>query len=325
MSSFNNSFTSISSTSDTSSIQQKSDAKNNNTSSADWKSFASTIPTNLLHTFFFVLIGASLIFYGEVNKIELTGNDADIVEDGTALYKFFPSNPLTYFEKPAACEKNLKSGDTPTYKCGERKIPESVSCGAQKFGIGKNAPYIYGEGADGTVDISIQGLKNWFAESQAGTWSFFRGILAVLVTLLNNQSDSLQIILGGLLMYLFVSIVLGTLFPGMILTIINQITSNGGDPKTFWSPLLFTFFPGFLLWLPNAIVMLLNTIFSVTLLPLFVAPNIIKDILVCNHKLVGLIFGFMMAGAGSINLDTTVSSAMWLTWVILLCLWIWKG
>ena len=111
----------------------------------------------------------------------------------------------------------------------------------------------------------------------------------------------------------------------MILTIINQITSNGGDPKTFWSPLLFTFFPGFLLWLPNAIVMLFNTIFSVTLLPLFVAPNIIKDILVCNHKLVGLIFGFMMAGAASINLDTTVASAMWLTWVILLCLWIWKG
>ena len=325
MSSFNNSFTSISSTSDTSSIQQKSDSKNNTSSSADWKSFASTIPANLLHTFFFVLIGASLIFYGELNKMELTGNDADIVENGTALYKFFPSNPLTYFEKPSACEKNLKPGDTPTYKCGERKIPESVSCGAQKFGIGKNAPYIYGEGADGTVNISIQGLKNWFAESQAGTWGFFRGILAVLVTLLNNQSDSLQIILGGLMMYLFVSIVLGTLFPGMILTIINQITSNGGDPKTLWSPLLFTLFPGFLLWFPNAIVMLLNTIFSVTLLPLFVAPNIIKDILVCNHKIVGLIFGFMMAGAASINLDTTVASAMWLTWVILLCLWIWKG
>ena len=323
MSSLNSLFSPLQS--NTSAIDEKDSEKNDTTSKDNWKGFAYTIPTNLFHTFLFVLIGASLIFYGELDNLELTGNDKNNVLDGTALYKFFPSNPLTYYDQPENCEKTMKEGNVPTYKCGERKIPASVSCGSQKFGIGKGAPYIYGEGADGKVNFSIQGLKNWFSQSQAGTWSYFRGILGVMVTLLNNQSDSLQIILGGILMYLFVIVVLGTLFPGMILTISQQITSNGDDAKTFWSPLLFTIIPGMFLWMPNAVVMIFNTIFSVTVLPLFVAPNIIKDILVCNHKLVGLIFGFMMATSASLKLDTTVSSAMWLTWVVLLCLWIWKG
>ena len=326
MSSLNNLFSSL--PSNTTAIEDKDNEKNDKTTDDDWKSFAYTIPTNLLHTLFFVLIGASLIFYKAINNNKLPEDTkTDKTPEGaTALYKFFPYDPATYFEKPVPCsDTKLKDSNTPSYKCGEVQIPASICRSAEKFAIGGGTPYIYGDGEDGTVNFSIQGLINWFTLSQAGTWANYRSLLGSVVTLLSEQSDTVQIILGGILMYLFITIVLGTVFPGMIINIINQITSKGGDDETLWSPLLYTFIPGMFMWMPNAIVLLFNTIFVVTLFPLFVSPNTIKDILVCNHKIVGLIFGFMMATSASLKLDTTIAGSMWGTWFVLLCLWFWKG
>jgi len=147
--------------------------------------------------------------------------------------------------------------------------------------------------------------------------------MKTFITYLSSfDNDSVTIILGGLAMAM-VSYFMMMMIPGAVLNGFCQITTSGGEPKAFWSPLAYTFFPGMFggVMLGTSFVMFLNFIASFTILPLMSESSIIANIMVCNHKFIGLIFGFMMAMSASSILDSTTSGCMWATWAVAVIIW----
>jgi len=330
---------------DKTAVEQKDDEKNNTTTTTtdDWIAFAETIPTNLFYTFFLVLLGINIIFYGAL--------------DPTSLNKFFPSEEEDdYFQPPKNCDSGLEGGRRRTsgkhrrggsakivqkgglddesraifnnnWSC-ERKIVPKNKCATEKLGIGRGLPYTLDDGGgDGEISFSLQGIKNWFAQSEASTWKTYRGFMKTFITTLCTfDSDPVTIILGGIAMVM-VSYLMMMIIPGAVLNGFCQITTKGGGEGAFWSPLAYTFFPGMFggVMLVTGFIMFLNFILSFTILPLMSEPSIIANIMICNHKFIGLIFGFMMAGSASSTLDSTTAGCMWATWAVAVLLWFFKG
>ena len=335
---------------DKTAVEQKDSDKNNKdtTTTDDWISFAKTIPMNLFYTLFFVLLGVNIIFYGAI--------------DPTSLNKFFPSEEDDdYFQPPKNCDSDQEGGRRRTqaarsgrsrgggqsgrmaqkgglndeerayfknnWGCPRKIVPKN-KCATEKLGIGRGLPYtLDSDGGEGEIGFSLKGIKNWFAQSEEATWKTYRGFMKTFISYLSAfDSDSIIIILGGFAMAM-VSYFMMLMIPGAVLNGYYQITTKGGGEGAFWSPLAYTFFPGMFggVMLGTSFVMFLNFIASFTILPLMSEPSIIANIMVCNHKFIGLIFGFMMAGSASSILDSTTAGCMWATWAVAVLIWYFKG
>ena len=315
--------------SDTSAIDQKDAEKNSSTETTkdDWLAFAMTIPTNIIYTFMFVLVGTSIIFYGTLDNLDL----------------FFNTDLDSYFdEPPAKCGKDEYEGGRRRTGGGRRNVrkqrgggyscnnqaPSQVepSCAAAKLGIPPSIeswPYSMRDGDE--TGFSIQGLKNWLAISQAKTWVALRNIMKSFLEFFSGEAnssfitkDSFRLTVPFLLM-LISSVIL---LPGLAILGGAINIYNMGETSLLWSCLGFFCGLWWLSWLGTAIITPLNFIATITILPLYLDTSTIKSIFICNVQLVGLIFGALMASSSFQYLDSTTAGCMTGTWLILLIMWI---
>ena len=254
-------------------VEKKRKTKKNVTipKNPDWKGFFYGCLSNIRLTMLVALIGANFLYL-----TSLGSKSQDYL---------FPSVASEYFAKQTGgqCKfyeraKNGVLGDRTKYKLG-------------KLGIPPSSGWPYSMKTDDTIDFTAQGVKNWFALSTSDVFSPARAIIKSFLQFFKKENDNMfssdlfQIVLITALL-IFVApllplILLALLALFVVVFISFCMRAWNADELLFF--LFVTFIgPAFLLSCGLTGVMVLQTIITLLILPLYIDGKAVFDIMKCN-------------------------------------------
>ena len=283
--------------------ETSSDSTTETTKQNQWGSFVAATLTNIVISIIYGFIGANFIFFTTAPSLELE--------------KYFPVGMSSYFSEFAGKQKGGQEKQIPrTYNCYKRPQKDFNLDFLKSLGLGKPGGWPYSLYKDEEFPGTIQSFKNWFAMSIAKTFMMSRklikwwlGVFAPGKSFLSNETFQMFIIAPMTLFFgQFISSALG--FFGFIY---NSFVQGWG-----WSLLGLLFGYTTFIAFTVMIVEVVKFLGSFLILPAMSNYKLLGEILKCNANSIAMLFGAMTVGSASTYLNSTISTAMMVVYIMLL-------
>ncbi len=241
----------------------------------DWKSFGKELVFSTLLTIFIALIGVNFIYFTSLND--------------ESQNVFFPSELKKYFQTEET--QNLVGGSpecrhTPTIVLGE------LSNTLKKMGVPPSSGWPYSMKSGGSIDLTVQGIKNWISLSVADYYSNGRYYIKKILRYFNNEerhlfSTDFSKILCAIIIIPFILFVTSFTF---VTSFISSLIRAWKDSDILFLAFVFFLGPAFILSSGLSLIVPLQFLFTFLFIPLFTDHNMVFKILSCNIEIFILFF-----------------------------------
>jgi len=287
---------------DTAAIEQKKteSTENGEDTPNNWGAFGAATINNIIITLVFGFIGANFIFF----------------TTSTQLDKFFPVNKIPdYFPQFAEGKRGGQKGNN--YTCFKKDSKGFNLDGLKSLGIGEPGGWPYSMRQKETFDQGIfQSFKNWFADSIADTFIMSRKVLRKWLSFFTPDKKFLSNQTFQMFLVAPLSLFFGK-FAAMATGFFGYIYNSFADS---WIWALIGLFFGYTLFFAFMVMVvhLFKFLGTFLLLPIFANFGLLGEIFKCNSNALAMLFGALMVSSASTTLNSTISTAMMVVYVLLL-------
>jgi hypothetical protein len=285
---------------------------------SNWVAFGISVLQNFILTLFIGLLGANFIF--------LTSSNIGFLD------KLLPTDKASYFPTMTTAMGGGRikkgGGDTGGENYSQSCVNEKKNFSFENlkiFGIGGAGGWPYKYKKNGLVGFG-QDFLNWIIETIYGAFSFNRSLLKTWLEFFSKKEDT--ILSNDTLQILFIAPItlMASLlvFPiGFFVSLFKSFTTQDTYFGLIWA--IMGIFLGYTWILSSSIsiVQFIQYLLFLIIIPLITNLKMVKNIIHCNIKTLGLLFGALVCGSAISTLDYVTSSVMIVVYLLSVVKAIW--
>tara|TARA_B100000902_G_scaffold48953_1_gene55894 strand:+ start:936 stop:1853 length:918 start_codon:yes stop_codon:yes gene_type:complete len=253
----------------------------------DWKGFAQGCVSNALLTTFVALIGVNFIYFTSL--------------ESKSQSVFFPSQLEEYFQNGSQKQVggSAQCRDRPSIVLG------NLGNTLKKMGVPPSSGWPYSMKSGDTIDLTVQGVKNWISLSVADYYSNGRQSMKKILNFFSNDNknlfstDFVQILFANIIGQLFILFIPVIIFVLFATSFLSSCVRAWNDSDILFLAFVFFLGPAFILSSGLSLIIPLQFLFTFLFIPLFANHNMVLKILSCNIEIFSLFFVILCASSAS--------------------------